>query len=86
MGRKDLEIDFVCNLGQERFYIQSALYINDEEKLEQEEKSLINVDDSFKEIIVTIDMQSKPRRTENGTLILSLKDFLLDESYVRFMS
>lgn len=50
--RKQLEVDFICNLGYERYYIQSALNIDSIEKREQEEKSLININDSFKKIII----------------------------------
>ena len=50
--RKQLEVDFVCNLGYERIYIQSALNIDEVSKKEQEERALIRIDDSFRKVIV----------------------------------
>lgn len=73
--RKQLEVDFVCNLGYERIYIQSALNIDDITKKEQEERSLIKIDDSFRKIIVVKDNIRK-WKDENGVLIIGLKEFL----------
>ena len=75
--RKQLEIDFVANQGNKRYYIQSAYDIPDEEKMNQETKSFDKVNDSFKKIIV-INKDIRPRRSEKGYLIISIKDFLLN--------
>lgn len=75
--RKRLEVDFVCNQGNRRYYIQSAFAIPDQEKMEQEQKSLIHIDDSFKKIIVVKD-RIKLWRNEKGIVIMSIIDFLLD--------
>lgn len=77
LKRKQLEIDFVANQGNKRYYIQSAYDIPNEEKMKQEKKSLDNIDDSFKKIIV-VRNSIKPRRNEKGYLIVGLKEFLLD--------
>lgn len=77
LKRKQLEIDFVANQGNKRYYIQSAYDIPNEEKMKQETKSLDNIDDSFKRIIV-VRNSIKPRRNEKGYLIVGLKEFLLD--------
>ena len=76
--RKQLEIDFVCNLGSKRYYIQSALSLPDREKTVQEEKPLLHIDDNFKKIII-VKGSFKPWYSEEGILILSIFDFLLDE-------
>lgn len=77
LKRKQLEIDFIANQGNKRYYIQSAYDIPNEEKMKQETKSLDNIDDSFKKIIV-VRNSIKPRRNEKGYLIVGLKEFLLD--------
>lgn len=77
VARKQLEVDFVCNLGSSRLYIQSAYSIPDEEKQKQEIRPFKNIDDSFKKIIVTKDIVL-PYYDENGVLIVSIYDFLLD--------
>ena len=76
--RKQLEIDFVCNLGSKRYYIQSALSLPDREKTVQEERPLLHIDDNFKKIII-VKGSFKPWYSEEGILILSIFDFLLDE-------
>ena len=73
--RKQLEVDFVCNLGYERIYIQSALNIDDIVKKEQEEKSLIKIYDNFRKIIV-VKENIRKWKDENGILIIGLKEFL----------
>ena len=73
--RKQLEVDFVCNLGYERIYIQSALNIDDIVKKEQEEKSLIKIYDNFRKIIV-VKENIRKWKDENGILIIVLKEFL----------
>ena len=75
--RKQVEVDFVCNLGSVRYYIQSALSIPNEEKRLQETRSLRRIDDSFKKIIVTKDIVA-PSYDEHGILTVSIYDFLLD--------
>ena len=75
--RKQLEVDFVCNQASKRYYIQSAFAIPNKEKMEQEQKSLVNIDDSFKKIIVVRD-DIKPYRDDNGILTIGLFDFLLE--------
>lgn len=77
--RVQLEVDFVCNLGSRRYYIQSAYKMPDEEKLNQEEASLRNIDDSFKKLII-IGEETPVIRTESGTTIISIYDFLLKEN------
>ena len=76
---KQLEVDFVCNKGSNRYYIQSAYAIPTKEKMEQEEKSLIKIDDFFKRIII-VENDIKLWRNEKGIVIMSLKQFLLDEN------
>lgn len=75
--RKYFEIDFVANSGSKKYYIQSAYNIPDEDKLKKETKSFDMINDSFKKIIV-VNKTIKPRTTENGYSIISLKDFLLN--------
>ena len=77
--RKQLEVDFVCNKGSKRYYIQSAFSIPDREKMEQESNSLLRIDDSFKKIIVVKDLPA-PTYTENGILVISVYDFLLNNN------
>lgn len=75
--RKQLEVDFVCNLGSSRYYIQSAYSLPDEAKRTQEIRPFRKIDDSFKKIIVTKDMVP-PYYDEYGILTLNIYDFLLD--------
>jgi len=75
--RKRLEVDFVCNLGSRRYYIQSAFAIPDREKMEQEQNSLVRIDDSFKKIIVVKD-RIKLWRNEKGIVVMGIMDFLLN--------
>ena len=77
--RKQLEIDFVCNKGSKRYYIQSAYAIPDQAKMEQEQRSLMLTGDFFKRIIITKDTPV-PHYNENGVLIMSVYDFLLNEN------
>ncbi len=81
-GRQErvrLEIDFVCNKGSQKYYIQSAYQMLDESKIKQEEASLRNVDDSFKKIIVVAD-NIIVRRNEAGITTMGIYDFLLKEN------
>ncbi|MGN0729943.1 ATP-binding protein [Treponema sp.] len=73
-----LEIDFVCNKGSSRYYIQSAYSVPDEAKMSQETASLDRISDSFKKIIVTQD-DIKLWHTQKGYLVINILDFLLDE-------
>ena len=75
--RKRLEVDFVCNLGSRRYYIQSAFAIPDQKKMEQEQNSLVHIDDSFKKIIVVKD-RIKLWRNEKGIVVMDIIDFLLN--------
>lgn len=77
--RKVLEIDFVANLGSQRYYIQSALSMPTPEKQIQEKTLLINVADSFKKIIIVKDIVNV-KRDENGIVTMSIYDFLLKEN------
>ncbi len=76
MIRSHLEIDFVCNQGSKRYYIQSAYSMPTEEKVEQEETSLRNVNDSFKKIVIVGD-DILVKRNEAGITTMSIYDFLL---------
>lgn len=75
--RKQLEVDFVCNLGSSRYYIQSALTLTDEAKRAQEIRPFRKIDDSFKKIIITRD-PVKPYYDDYGILTVNVYDFLLD--------
>lgn len=75
--RKQLEVDFVCNKGSKRFYIQSAYALHDKEKMEQEQRSLVNTGDGFKKIIITKDAVA-PLYNDEGILVMSVFDFLLN--------
>lgn len=72
------EVDFVCNQGSKRIYIQSSFEINSDSKKVQEQKSLLNINDSFKKIIITGDV-SKPRMDDNGIITMGIYYFLLNE-------
>ena len=75
--RKRLEVDFVANQGSKRYYIQSALRMEDDDKVRQEKKSLINIPDSFKKIIVVKDRITS-YHDYDGILRVGLFDFLLN--------
>ena len=76
--RKQLEVDFVCNLGNKRYYIQSALNLDTKEKTIQESRSLNNIGDSFKKIIV-VKNNIKLWRTDDGIVIMGIQEFLLNK-------
>ena len=76
---KSFEVDFVCNMGSRRYYIQSAYRMPDEEKMKQEEASLLNIDDSFKKIII-IGEDTPVLRNEAGITTIGIYDFLLNEN------
>ena len=77
--RASLEVDFVCNLGSRRYYIQSAYRMESDEKTRQEQASLLKVNDSFKKIIV-IGEESPVIRDEAGITTISIYDFLLKDN------
>ena len=77
--KKRLEVDFIANKGSHKYYIQSAYSLESEKKIKQEKNSLLNINDSFKKIIIVKDI-IKPQRDENGIVSISLYDFLLDEN------
>ncbi|MDE5611453.1 MAG: ATP-binding protein [Odoribacter sp.] len=81
--RKQLEVDFVANLGHKRYYIQSALTIPDKEKLAQESNSFRNIHDDFKKIIIVKDYIN-PWYTDDGILVLGLFDFLLNSTSLEY--
>lgn len=76
--RKQIEVDFVCNKADERVYVQSAFSIPTTEKRQQEERPLVNVGDGFRKVVVTKDNVIR-HNDENGILIMSLQEFLMDE-------
>ena len=81
--KKQLEIDFVVNKGNNKIYIQSALEMKTAEKVQQEQKSLLNVNDFFKKIIIVGD-NVKRSRYDNGIILMSIYDFLLDENSLAY--
>ena len=82
-GRKQYEIDFIANKGNNKYYIQSALNIDTKEKREQEEKSFMNVNDFFKKVIIVKD-NIKRWRDDKGIVIMGITDFLLDEDSLNY--
>lgn len=79
--RRMLEVDFVCNLGYKRCYIQSALSRPDDEKMKQELASLLRINDSFAKYIITGDIIKK-YQNNNGVVLMDVFDFLLDKESV----
>ena len=79
LARNNLEVDFVCNQGSRRYYIQSAFSIPDKEKMLQEQNSLTRIRDSFKKIILVRE-PTKPWHNEYGILIMNVLDFLLNQN------
>ena len=82
-AKKQLEIDFVANKGNNKIYIQSALEMKTTEKVQQEQKSLLNVNDFFKKIIIVGD-NIKRSRFDNGIILMSIYDFLLDANSLEY--
>lgn len=76
---KQLEVDFICNIGSDRIYIQSAYMMPNAEKREQEERPLVAIKDSFKKVIIVRE-DIKAWKNDKGTLFIGLKEFLLDLS------
>lgn len=79
--RKKLEVDFVVNLGNRRYYIQSAYNIPSEEKMKQEQASLLSINDAFRKIII-VNQPIMSGYNEQGILMLSLQDFLMEPEKV----
>ena len=77
--RKQLEVDFVCNLGSARYYIQSAYSLPDEAKRMQEIRPFRKIDDSFRKIVITKDIV-QPHYDEYGILTMNIYDFLLEQN------
>ena len=81
--RKQLEVDFVTNMGNQRYYIQVAYNLSTEEKQKQEFNSFRNIPDSFKKIVL-VNGSSKPWRNEEGFVIMGMKYFLMNEASLEF--
>ena len=81
-GKKKFEVDFVATRGSEKYYIQSAFALPTAEKVNQEQRSLLSIPDSFRKIIVVGD-NIKVRRDENGIITVGLRNFLLDENSLK---
>ena len=75
--KKHLEVDFICSKGSKKYYIQSAYTLATEEKMTQEIRPFLRINDSFKKIVITSDTP-KPCYTEEGILIMNVYDFLLN--------
>ena len=80
--RKRLEVDFIINDNEERYYIQSAYSLTEESKLDQELKSLKNIKDNFKKIVITFD-DIKAYTTDDGIRVVNVYEFLLTDSVKR---
>lgn len=76
---KKTEVDFICNLSDKRYYIQVSYALDSEDKLNQEQKSLLHINDAFKKIIIVKDAL-KPHYNQKGIYIIGLYDFLLNEN------
>ena len=76
--KKHLEVDFICNKGSKKYYIQSAYMLGTEEKMEQEIRPFLKINDSFKKIVITSNTP-KPFYTDDGILMMSVYDFLLKQ-------
>ena len=77
--KKQLEVDFVANMGSKRYYIQSAFRLPDAEKEKQEKESLLNISDSFKKIVIVKDVVNV-QHDQDGITTMSIYDFLLNEN------
>ena len=77
--RRQLEVDFVCNKGSKRCYIQSAYSLPTQEKITQEINSLLRLDDSFQKFVITGDRILK-YQNENGVTFMNIFDFMLNEN------
>lgn len=75
--KKQLEVDFICNKGSQKYYIQSAYMLRTEEKMAQEIRPFLKINDSFKKIVITLDTP-KPFYNDDGILMMNVYDFLLN--------
>ena len=75
--KKQLEVDFICNKGSKKYYIQSAYLLDTEEKMAQEIRPFLKIHDSFKKIVITSNTP-KPFYTDDGILMMNVYDFLLN--------
>ena len=75
-AKKQLEVDFICNKGSKKYYIQSAYMLGTEEKMEQEIRPFKKINDSFKKIVITSNTP-RPFYNDDGILMMSVFDFLL---------
>ena len=80
---KQLEVDFIANKGNNKIYIQSAFNMENDDKRMQEERPLLKINDSFKKIIIVKDY-IKRTRNEDGIIIMSIFDFLLDQDSLNY--
>ncbi len=76
--RKNLEVDFVCNRGYRRIYIQSAFRIGDDEKMENEKRPLLQINDNFQKMVIVGDWIATYQNVE-GIVIMNIFDFLMGE-------
>lgn len=76
--KKHLEVDFICNKGSRKYYIQSAYMLGTDEKMEQEIRPFLKINDSFKKIVITSNTP-KPFYTDDGILMMNVYDFLLKQ-------
>ena len=77
LGGNQLEVDFICNKGSKKYYIQSAYTLETEAKMAQEIRPFLKINDSFKKIVITSNTP-KPFYTEDGILMMNVYDFLLN--------
>ena len=77
--RKQLEVDFIAYKGNNKYYIQSAFSLHDNDKKNQEERPLLNIDDSFKKIVV-VGHYMKLKRDDKGITTISIREFLKNEN------
>lgn len=77
--KKHLEVDFICRKGFKKYYIQSVYMPGTAEKMKQEIRPFLKINDSFKKIVITSDTP-KPFYTEEGILVMNVYDFLMDEN------
>ena len=75
--KKQLEVDFICNKGSKKYYIQSAYMLETEAKMAQEIRPFLKINDSFKKIVITSNIP-KPFYNDQGILIMNVYDFLLN--------
>ena len=79
--KKQLEVDFICNKGSKKYYIQSAYMLDTEAKMAQEIRPFLKINDSFKKIVITSDIP-KPFYNNQGILIMNVYDFFIECRFV----